>query len=159
MNLSRGLFRLWLLATVIWVVSVYVVQLSYEESLTALPPGFWLDGGTLDPRFWLWNVVGPPLAVLVAGCVLLLAFRAFGGLFTLWLLASSLWVGMCLSQIDYSCFFGSHPSCESWVARPFLSSTYVQVLAITFGVPLAILALGLATRWIMAGFRPHRWRL
>ena len=159
MNFSRGLFRLWLFATVIWVASVYVVQLSYEESLTALPPGFWLDGGTLDPEFWLRNVVAPPVAVLAAGSFLLWTSRVFGGAFALWLVASSLWVAMCLSQIDYACFFGRYPQCNSWVARPFLSSTYVEVLAITFGAPLGILLLGLAAQWILAGFRPRRWRL
>jgi len=156
MNPKRGFFRIWLLATVLWAVTIFVIQLNHEQSLPPLPPGFRLDGGTLDPKFWLWKVAALPFAVFGAGYAVLSVFRAFSRLFRLWLVASILWVGTCLWQIDYSCFFGSFPWCDWWVVRPLLSSTYVQVLAITFGVPAGILALGWATRWVVAGFRMRK---
>jgi hypothetical protein len=155
MDISRGLFRLWLVATTIWVVAVLAIQLNDDQALAALTPGIWPPGGMLDLNFWFFNVLAPPVAVFVGGGILLWASRAFGKVFALWLGASSLWIGMCVTQIDYICFFGSHPQCASWVAQPFMTSTYVEVLALTFGIPAAVLILGLAFQWIMGGFRPH----
>jgi hypothetical protein len=155
MDISRGLFRLWLVATAIWVVAVLIIQLNDDQALAALTPGIWPPGGMLDLNFWFFNVLIPPVAVFATGAILVWAARVFGRVFALWLFVSSLWIGMCISQIDFICFFGNHPECASWVAQPFMSSTYVEVLAITFGIPLAILILGLAFQWIMGGFRPH----
>jgi hypothetical protein len=155
MDLSRGLFRLWLVATAIWVVAVLLIQLNDDQTLAALTPGIWPPGGMLDLNFWLFNVAAPPVAVFATGTILLWASRAFGKVFALWLFASSLWVSMCVSQIPFICFLGSHPQCDSLFVRPFMSPVYVEVLAITFGIPAAILILGLAIQWIMGGFRPH----
>jgi hypothetical protein len=155
MDISRGLLRLWLVATAIWIVAVLVIQLNDDQALAALTPGIWPAGGMLDLNFWFFNVLIPPVAVFAAGGILLWAARGFGKVFALWLFASSLWITMCVTQIDYICFFGHHPQCASWVAQPFLTSTYVEVLAITFGIPIAVLILGLAFQWIMGGFRPH----
>ena len=76
-------------------------------------------------------------------------------LFRIWVVLSLGWVLGCLWFLDFSCFFkfSSGPWCDWWVLSPLASSDYVRVLAITFGIPAFVLALGSALVWALKGFR------
>jgi hypothetical protein len=97
------------------------------------------------------------------------------GLFRLWLVVSALWVAGCLWHFDFSCFFGDYPWCAWWIVSTtpidppqsgvqaylipltsMLSTTYADVLAKTFGIPLAVFLLGFVLFWVFKGFRRDR---
>ena len=79
------------------------------------------------------------------------------GLFRAWVVASVVWVGACILRYNFSCFFGSYSGCEWW-AYPTLNyyvspNDYVEVLAKTFGVPIAAFVIGIAALWAAKGFQ------
>jgi len=74
------------------------------------------------------------------------------GLFRAWLVGSVIWIGVSIWRLDFSCFFATYPWCKWWVVSPWLSSTHLGVLAITFGVPIAAFILGVMVSWVTKGF-------
>jgi hypothetical protein len=86
-RIARGLFRLWVVLSVLWIGGVGVVTylnfpprlLSDEE--VGLPPGFVLE----QPNMLRWRAVQtgaeiaiiPPVFILIAGSAFVWAFRGF----------------------------------------------------------------------------------
>ena len=75
------------------------------------------------------------------------------GLLRIWVVASVVWIALCAMFLDFSCFYTTGPWCEWWVKSPFLSNTYTQRIAVTFGAPLAVLLVGFAVAWAVKGFK------
>jgi hypothetical protein len=69
MRIARGMFRLWLVASVLWVGGVGIVTLSkfspsdpwaaFNPQLAGLPPGFVLDAPQHNPQSTTINVESP----------------------------------------------------------------------------------------------------
>lgn len=69
MNWTKGLFRLWIALSVVWIAGMCWLKHSETAHMPDPPPGFRVDGGLRDPAFWL-EIATPPL---VAGFLLLAA--------------------------------------------------------------------------------------
>lgn len=76
-NWRRRPLRLWVVASVVWVIGVIWLQYQLEKSLPPLPKGFHIDGGLHTPDFWLKVAVAPPVVVGVAGLILGWIIRGF----------------------------------------------------------------------------------
>lgn len=74
------------------------------------------------------------------------------GLFRLWIVGTVAWVFFTIWSGDLSCFVGSYPWCGWWVVSPWWQSTYLGALAKVFGIPMLVLAVGVAIGWAMGGF-------
>ncbi len=72
------------------------------------------------------------------------------GLFRVWLVLSIAWVAANVWRLDFSCLRGAEkdlPWCEAQ------AHSYLKVLSIMIGVPLAAFILGRVIGWIFDGFR------
>lgn len=69
MNWRRGIFRLWAVASVIWIVVSVWLRHQLEASILDMPLGFRLERGLMDWRFWAEEVLLPPIATAAAGLI------------------------------------------------------------------------------------------
>lgn len=75
MNVRRGLFRLWLAGSSVWVGFVIWNEYKSESSMPPLPQGFVLDYGFQHINFWA-DALAIPIA---AGLLLAFAYWIIGG--------------------------------------------------------------------------------
>lgn len=76
MNWTRGLFRLWIALSAVWIAFMSWVKHSETSRIPDPPPGFRIDGGLRDPAFWL-DIATPPLVVGILLLVALWIARGF----------------------------------------------------------------------------------
>jgi hypothetical protein len=78
MNWRRGIFRLWLAASAIWIVAITAI--AYQAGAFTLPPppaGFVLDNQLEDVRLFPVWALGPPLVLGLAMLVIGWIFAGF----------------------------------------------------------------------------------
>jgi len=62
------------------------------------------------------------------------------GLFLLWLIASAIWIGICLWTLDFSCLQPSAGrECDQWTGPPLRLPYGASAVVVTFGVPIIAL--------------------
>ena len=76
MNWRRGLFRVWITASVIWMLATIIIAYRAEANLPPLPPGYVLDSKFHTTWFWLGEFLGPPA---ISGVLLVLLMWIFAG--------------------------------------------------------------------------------
>jgi hypothetical protein len=76
MNWRSGVFRLWAVASLLWLAAVIWLHLSRDSTLPAPPPGPRADVGFHDWALWLQTVIAPARLV---GAIGLLTAWVIGG--------------------------------------------------------------------------------
>jgi hypothetical protein len=75
-------------------------------------------------------------------------------LLLVWLIASALWIGLCLWTLDFSCIVGSGgPWCDQLTGPPLRLPYGVGAIVVTFGIPIVALLAGAIIFIVIQAFR------
>lgn len=71
MNWRRGFLRLWIVLGLLWTAFVVFNRYEVTAAIPDPPPGFRIDGGLQDWKFWASWVIAPIAGVGAIGWLLL----------------------------------------------------------------------------------------